>query len=356
MDNNLNPFISKKHFPKMMSTTQTSTQTTMDCQLCGAIDAPHTDAESTMCQECEMHVTPAQKEEFERVTDEHKWCHGTAVRPDHLERMFQNKPSMETNVPALALFRIFLMLTQIETTAETFLPTCLDYLQAMASVVEPWRFINHLRIHAPKHHKMWHDFLLYVKYNPYIRQTIPECLGPVCFVSPANNPQIAKKYHTDGLFHQETTIGVCACNYKTKCETDEMCIGHNLHLDGNCNVFEIDAKQRSYNIDDYIFEDTSSDVVTFAIDFFSEVETSYCKKFMSELRYNVWLQSDIDSDEEPVTEYIKEDTHRVVHKTDKMRHEKTKQKNSRHSRQEKPAHRKGKRGNSGKSKRDVCVC
>ena len=334
---------------------------TKNCQLCDAKDAPHAD-ESTMCMVCEKHLTPAQRQEFERVVYEHKWCDGTAIKRDHLERMFQNKPSMETNVPALALFptlpalalfRIFLMLTQIATTAETFLPTCLNYLQAMASVVEPWSFINHLRIHAPKHHKMWHDFLLYVKYNPYIRQIIPECLGPVCFVSPANNPQIAKKYHTDRLFHQETTIGVCACNYKTKCETDEMCIGHNLHLDGNYNVFEIDAKQRSHDIDDYIFEDTSSDVVTFAIDFFSKIETSYCKKFMSELRYIVWLQSDINSDAEPVTEYIKEDTRRVVRKTDKMRHEKTKQKNSRCSRLEKFT---TKRGNSGKSKRDVCVC
>jgi hypothetical protein len=326
---------------------------TKNCQLCGAKDAPHAD-ESTMCQICEKHTTPAQKQEFERVTDEHRWCNGTHIKRDHLKRIFQNKPSMETNVPSLALFRIFLMLTQIATTAETFLPTCLNYLQAMASVVEPWSFINHLRIHAPKHHKMWHDFLLYVKYDPYISQTIPDCLGPVCFVSPANNPQIAKKYHANGLFHQETTIGVCACNYKTKCETEEECFDYSLHADGNCNVFEIDAKHHSHDIDNYFFDfHKSSDVVTFAMDFFNKLEASYCKKFMSELRYNVWLQSALDSDAEPVTEYIKEDTRRVVHKTDKMRHKKTKQKNSRCSRLEKSA---TKRGNSGKSKRDVCVC
>jgi hypothetical protein len=361
-----------------MSATQTSTQN-KDCQLCGANDAPHADAESTMCQVCEKHTTPAQKDEFERITYEHRWCDGTHIKRDHLERMFQNPYSMETNVPTVALFptlptvalfptlptvalfRVFLMLTQIATTASTFLPACLNYLQAMASVVEPRAFANHLRIHAPAHHKMWHDFLLYVKYNPYLRQTIPDCLGDVCCVSPANNPQIEKEY-LDGTtaessyqhYNQETTIGFCSCAHRTKCETEDEGIRHHMPADGNCNVYDTDAKQRNHDIDDYIFEDPEeSDVVTFADDFFNKLEASYCKKFLSELRYNVWLQSALDSDAEPVTEYVKEDTRRVVHKTDKQRRAQTKQKNSRSSRQEKSA---TKRGNSGKSKRDVCVC
>lgn len=337
-----------------MSATQTSK--TKHCQLCDANDAPHADAESTMCLVCEKHTTLAQKEEFERVTNEHKWCDGTAIKRDHLERMFQNPHSMETNLPFLALLRVFLMLTQIATTASTFLPACLNYLQAMASVVEPRAFVNHLRTHAPNHHKMWHDFLLYVKYNPYLRQTIPDFLGDVCCVSPANNPQIVKEYHVDGWFHQETTIGVCSCDYRTKCETDEMCIGHDLHLDGNCNVFEIDATHRRNYIDDYFFEDLEqSDVVRFADDFFNKLQASYCKKFLSELRYNVWLQSAVDSDAEPVTEYVKEDTRCVIRKTDKQRRAQTKQKNSRCSRQEKLA---TKGGNFGKSKRarDFGIC
>jgi hypothetical protein len=305
-----------------------------------------------MCQVCEKHTTPAQKGEFERVTDEHKWCDGTHIKRDHLERMFRNADLsgvvLFPTLPTVALFRVFLMLTQIATTASTFLPACLNYLQAMASVVEPRAFINHLRIHAPAHHKMWHDFLLFMKYNPYLRQTIPDCLGQVCCVSPANNPQIAKVMGV-GWYRQKTSIGICDCDYKTKCETEEQCFNHTLHTDSNCNVFNTDVKdQRSY-IDDYIFEDTSSDVVAFATDFFTKLETSYCKKFLSELRYNIWLQSTLDSDAEHIAEHVKEDTQRIIRETSKMRREKTKQKNSRCSRQEKSA---TKGGNIGKTKRD----
>lgn len=328
-----------------MSATQTYIQTMKDCKLCQTTDAPHSDSENIMCQECEMHTTPAQKAEFERIMYEHKWCHGIAIKRDHLARMFQNLPVLNKEIPLLPMLRITEMLTHIATTPSKFLPTFLRIIWKCASVIEACKFINHLRIHAPKHHKMWHDFLLFAKYSPYLRQTIPDCLGDVCCVSPSNNPQITKHYldrttteSSYQIFNRDTTIARCSCSHQTKCETEEECISHNLPADGNCNVFDTDAVQRNYYIDYYTDDYTSSCVVTFTYDFFAKLETSYCKKFLCELRYNIWLQSTLASATEPVLKHVKEDTQRIIRETDKMRHEKTKHKNSRKPRSKRDQH------------------
>jgi len=229
---------------------------------------------------------------------------------------------------------------------------------SVAGVAEPRVFLNHLRAHAPSYHKVWHDFLMIAKYSPYLRQTIPDCFGHVCCVDPARNPQIAKQY-LDGTtaesayrsYLQETSIAICSCSHQTMCETEMGCFNHDMPADGNCNV--LDITDRDYGLDEWGVGKQSS-VDKFAIDFFDKAEKAYQKKFLCELRYQIWLQTAPKDDTEPTSECVKPDTKRVIHETARMRYEKTQQKNSRRSRKEKSS--KGSNIGKTKSRRDVYVC
>ena len=130
-----------------------------------------------------------------------------------------------------------------------------------------------------------------------------------------------------------------------------------MPADGNCNILDTDATDRNYRIDDYLLaEDNQSDVDDFAIDFFTTAEKSYQKNFIRELRYNVWIQRTISDETEPVSEFVKPNTQRIILVTDRMRLEKTKQKNSRRSRLNKligvP---KGSNAGKTKSNRDISL-
>ena len=337
----------------------------MNCKLCDKETAM--DGVSIICQECVMRITPAQREEFSRIDDDYGWSYGRGFKPNHLERTFQDAVSstaFATALPLVALLHIFVMLTQVCKSGKDYMHASLNFLLAMASVAEPRVFLNHLREQVPRHHKMWHDFLMLAKYSPYLRQTIPECFGKVCCVSPERNPQIAKEY-LDGTrpdtshqsYRQETTIAICSCSHQTMCETEEECFSHDMPTDGNCNVIDTNATDQNYR-NDYdweLFDYKQSDVDKFAIDFFMQAEKVYQKKFLNELRYNVWLQSTLADDTELATEFSKPDTQRTIRETARMRLEKTKQKNSRRSRQTKFVAEKGSNTGKNKSQRDVCL-
>lgn len=328
--------------------------------------------ENNMCQECAKRTTHAQRKEFARITEDFAWSDGRGFKSDHLVRMFSDADSTSSNsrtLPIVALLNVFLMLTHICKSAKEYMRVSMNFLLAMVSVAESRVFLNHLRSESPRHHKMWHNFLMLAKYSPYLRQTIPESFGDVCCVNPAMNPQIAKVY-LDGTirfdtavsayyskYRQATTIGICSCDHQTMCETEEECLCHDMPTDGNCNVVEIDATDRYYRngYDWDLYERKQSDINEFAGDFFMQAEKAYQKKFLCELRYNIWLQSTLADDTELETEFSKPDTQRITRETARMRHEKTKQKNSRRSRQFKFAAEKGSNTGKNKSRRDVCV-
>lgn len=325
------------------------------------------DGVSIICKECANRITPAQREEFLRIDDDYGWNYGRGFKPNHLERIFRDAVSTNSCAPALpfvALLHIFVMLTQVCKSGKDYMRASLNFLLAMASVAEPRLFLNHLRVVSPSHHKMWHDFLMLAKYSPYLCQTIPECFGKVCYVSPERNPQIAKEY-LDGTgpdtshqkYRQETTIAICSCSHQTMCDTEEECFHHDMPADGNCNVISTNTISRHYrNYYDWeLFDYKKSDIDEFAIDFFMQAEKAYQKKFLSELRYNIWLQSTLADETELATEFAKSDTQRIIRETARMRLEKTKHKNSRRSRQVKFDTVKGSNTGKNKSRRDVCL-
>jgi hypothetical protein len=158
---------------------------------------------------------------------------------------------------------------------------------------------------------------------------------------------------------QETTVGYCACSHKTSCDTEEECIRHSLPADGNCNIFEVNITRMPKQYDDYsdfTHDPNISEIVSCAFDFVMTRQREFERRFIRELRYDVWLQTNQSLDSEHATNHAKEDTQRVIRTTDRMRQEKTKQKNSRRSRQAKTRGTKG--SNTGKNKldRDVYVC
>ena len=337
----------------------------MNCQLCKT-DAPVSE-DSIMCQECYKHTTEAQRVEFARINDEYGWSYGRGFKPDHFGVMFNDIDYMSSSTPALpfvALLHIFVMLTHVCKNSKDYMRVSMNFLLAMRCVSEPRVFLNHLRAQAPRYHKMWHDFLMLAKYSPYLHQTIPNCVGQVCYVSPERNPQIAKTY-IDGTsaissyqsYRQETTIACCSCSHQTMCETEEECFHHDMPADGNCNVIDTDATDRNRNDYDWeLFDYKQSDVDEFAIDFFTTAEKAYQKKFLSELRYNIWLLSAQKDETEPVIEHVKPDTQRIIRETARMRLEKTKQKNSRRPRQMLfVGSGKGSNAGKNKSRRDVCL-
>lgn len=190
-------------------------------------------------------------------------------------------------------------------------------------------------------------------------------MGPVCYVSPAENPQIIKRYirgdanSSSSTYMQDTTVGYCACGHKTSCDTEEECIKHSLPSDGNCNIFEVNITRMPKRYDDYsdfAHDPNMSEIVSCAYDFVMTRQREFERRFIRDLRHTVWLLSSQDLDTEPATSHIKEDTQRVIHTTDRMRLEKTKQKNSRQSRPDK--NHATKRGNAGKNKlnRDLFDC
>lgn len=331
------------------------------------------DEETMMCSECIEMTTLAQRKEFARITDDFAWTEGREFNPDHLTSMFSNAEAASVSAPALpvvALLNIFLMLTQVCKSTKEYMHVSMNFLLAMVSVANPRVFLNHLRLESPRHHKMWHDFLMLAKYSPYLRQNIPEYFGDVCYVNPARNPQIAKEY-LDGTirfdtavsayyskYRQATTTGICSCSHQTMCETEEECLCHDMPTDGNCNVVEIDATDRYYRngYDWDLFDCKQSDINEFAVDFFMQAEKTYQKKFLCELRYSIWLQTALSDESESITDYVKPDTQRIIRETDRTRHEKTKQKNSRRSRGLKSTKPKGSNVGKNKTNRDVCVC
>jgi len=318
-----------------------------------------------LCTECYQHTTAEQRKEFAGIDYDLSCAETRCYKPDHLGVMFNDIDSMSGSAPTLplvALLGIFVMLTHVCKTTNDYMLASMNFLLTMLGIAKPWVFLNHLRLKAPRHHKMWHDFLMFAKYSPYLRQSIPDCFGHVCYVSPARNPQIAKTY-LDGTsatssyksYRQETTIAICACQL-TICETEEECFHHDMPADGNCNVIDTDATDRHYDILDYgLADDKKSAIDKFAINFFTKAQKAYQKKFLCELQYNIWLLSAQKDETEPLTEFVKPDTQRVIRETARMRLEKTKQKNSRQPRKVKFSAKKGSNTGKNKSRSDICL-
>jgi len=319
-----------------------------------------------MCKECMKHTTEAQQNEFARINEDFEWTHEHGYKHDHLGRMIHATNMLLGSAPTLplvVLLHIFLMLTRVFKPCEEYLNASMNFLSAITSDAEPRVFLNYLRVHAPSHHKVWHDFLMLAKYSPYLRQTIPDCFGHVCHVSPDRNPQIAKEY-LDGTgpdaayksYRQETTIAICSCSHQTMCETEDTCIAFDMPADGNCNIIHTDATDRNYIVDDWGHPDEKQSLVDeFTIGFFNKAESAYQKRFLHELRYQVWLQTTRNDDAEPTCEHIKPDTKRVARETTRMRLEKANQKNSRRSRQSRFGAKKGSNTNKTKSRRDINI-
>ena len=345
-----------------MSSAETSNCHYLKCGLCQNPNMPHSNKLNVMCDLCQKHTTPQQQDKYwDIVCGDYQT---QITETNHLTQFFQDSAPLDLALPELAMFHIFLMLTTVCRTATEFIPVCLNFMKVMSSVISPISLISHLKYKAPKHHKMLHDWLMFLKYYPYFKQTIPEFLGPVCYVSPAANPQIAKTYligdanSSSSTYMQETTVGYCACSHKTSCDTEEECFRHSLPADGNCNIFEVNITRMPKRYDDYsdFAHDPNTSVVSCARDFVMTRQREFERRFMRDLRYQVWLQTNQGLDSEPATEHTKEDTHRVIRCTDRMRHDKKKQKNSRQPRPDKK--HTTKRGNFGKNKnnRDLFDC
>jgi hypothetical protein len=315
-----------------------------------------------MCNQCQKHTTSQQQDKYwDIVCGDYQT---QITETNHLTQFFQDSAPLNLALPEIAIFHIFLMLTTVCRTAKEFIPTCLNFMKAMSSVISPRYFASHLKHQAPKHHKMLHDWMMFLKYYPYFNQTIPEFMGPVCYVSPAENPQIAKTYligdenSSNSTYLQDTTVGYCACEHKTSCDTEEECFRHSLPSDGNCNIFEVNVTRMPNQYDDYFFahDSNTSEIVSCARDFVMTRQREFERRFIRELRHSIWLQSSQYLDSEPFTSHIKEDTQRVIRTTDRMRQDKTKQKNSRRPRQSKTRCPKGSNTQKNKKNRDLFDC
>lgn len=181
------------------------------------------------CVQCEKKMSAEEKQELFRITPQTLyWYPETFNRNDHLVRYWDDSTDMKSmrtsNValPDLVIFRIFLMLTVVCRTTMDLILTCMKFMKAMEDIIPPTSFIAHLRANAPKHHKKFHDFMMYLKHSNVGGQTIPECFGQVCCVSTIHNPQLERIEDPENGWYRagSTSIGVCACSHQTMWNID----------------------------------------------------------------------------------------------------------------------------------------
>lgn len=311
------------------------------------------------CEECYDHVTETENLELNR------WRNG--FKNNHFEMYFtETNTYTEPTLPVIALLRIFAMLTQVCKTNTEYMTTSMTFLKAMMTIVDPRFFLNYLRAEAPAYHKMWHDFLMYMKYAPHLNQNIPSCFGKICYADPARNPQITKTYigtnatSSRRKFRRISSVAVCSCEHKTSCETESICFTYATRADGHCHVDSINVRRGIIFNGEYYYESGISDkcaIMDFAHTFCSVSEDIYIEKFKRSILYNIYVKLSAVDHLEPDFQHVKQNTQRTVHETAKMRLDKTKHKNSRKSRHTHTSvgH---KRGNYGKNKgnRDFNMC
>jgi hypothetical protein len=326
-----------------MATWTTGVENTLQkpCQFCGQNEQHRILPEQLMyynpdthgaCVQCEKKMSEEEKSELYRITPQSiYWYPETRTRNDHLVLFWAEEKTsaqgFQLCLPELAIFHIFLMLTVVCRTTDEFIRVIMNFMKAMRYNISPTSFLAHLKAIAPKHHKIWHDVMMSFQHSHYGQQNIPECLGHVCSIQAANNPQL-ERIDIPGMgWHRagNTSVGTCGCSHQTKWDIDFL----------NFSVLKEDGCYSLGNIIDIIpfnaRHRARHDSVLCAKHFIQDLEEEYREQFLADLRQKLALSADEHKTThgtqvpEPVIPFFhpdgfKEDTYTRKHWKDRAAH------------------------------------